>query len=124
MLNLALFTLALFIVSLSFVYLSFVESVLPVHEEDAEKVKASMLQFISLIVAGRQPAQQKRDHCVRTPAANPLKLQKCRRLAMKTLISCDTSDEVNHTELNSVCFSGDSTELNSLCQDDFVSWAS
>ena len=57
-----------------------VESILPVHEEDAKKVKASMLQFISLIVAGREPAQEKRENCVWTPEQNPLKLQKCRRL--------------------------------------------
>ena len=58
-----------------------VESVLPLHADDARHAKTSMLTLMSFVVAGGGTSGQKREHCDWTPEANPATVAKCRRLA-------------------------------------------
>ena len=58
-----------------------VESVLPLHEQDAKVAKASMLKLISLIALAGQTAAVKRESADWSADANPAKMAKCRSIA-------------------------------------------
>ena len=57
------------------------ESVLPLHEQDAKVAKASMLKLISLIALARQTAAVKRESFDWSADAKPAKMAKCRSIA-------------------------------------------
>ena len=58
-----------------------VESVLPLHESDAQTAKASLLKLMSLIALARQASGSKRENSDWSAEANPAKMPKCRILA-------------------------------------------
>ena len=58
-----------------------VESVLPLHESDAQTAKASLLKLMSLIALARQASGLKRENSDWSAEANPAKMPKCRLLA-------------------------------------------
>ena len=58
-----------------------VESVLPLHETDAQTAKASLLKLMSLIALAKQASGLKRENSDWSAEANPAKIAKCRILA-------------------------------------------
>ena len=58
-----------------------VESILPLHEEDAKIAKVSLLSLISLIALAGQLRGEKRENSGWSELASPCKIAKCRSLA-------------------------------------------
>ena len=58
-----------------------VESVLPLHDADADAAKASLLKLISLIALSGHAAVVKRERQDWSAASNPAKMAKCRSIA-------------------------------------------
>ena len=58
-----------------------VESVLPLHESDAQTAKVSLLKLMSLIALARQTSGSKRENADWSAEVNPAKMPKCRTLA-------------------------------------------
>ena len=55
-----------------------VESILPLHDEDAKVAKASLLKLISLIALAGQDGGEKRENSGLSEDASPAKIAKCR----------------------------------------------
>ena len=55
-----------------------VESILPLHDDDAQVAKASLLKLISLIALARQRGGEKRENSGWSEEASPAKIAKCR----------------------------------------------
>ena len=57
-----------------------VESILPLHDDDAKVAKASLLKLISLIALAGQRGGERRENSGWSELANPAKIAKCRFL--------------------------------------------
>ena len=57
-----------------------VESILPLHDDDAKVAKASLLKLISLIALAGQRGGEKRENSGWSEDASPAKIAKCRSL--------------------------------------------
>ena len=62
------------------VYNFLVESILPLHDDDAKVAKASLLKLISLIALAGQQGGEKRENPGWSVNASPAKIAKCRSL--------------------------------------------
>ena len=58
-----------------------VESILLLHDDDAQTAKASLLKLISLIALARQRGGEKRENSGWSELESPCKIRKCRELA-------------------------------------------
>ena len=57
-----------------------VEPILPLHDDDAQVAKASLLKLISLIAFAGQRGAEKRENSGWSELASPAKIAKCRSL--------------------------------------------